>query len=172
MRTDVIMGQSTVAQEIYEDLDSEGIQPSMMVNTVGGGGLISGVGLYSKFVSPECQIFGVEPKGANSLYISMANQGLTSVQDLDTFVDGASVRTMGQKNYEICVENNIVDEVVCVDNEVLCDLHRILAVHGTFRKYAVICWICTRTKGTYWSQQGMLRGIRYCLHLQSVLGSV
>mmetsp|Transcript_19605 Transcript_19605/g.17362 ORF Transcript_19605/g.17362 Transcript_19605/m.17362 type:complete len:477 (+) Transcript_19605:49-1479(+) len=113
---DVIMGQSTVAQEIYEDLE----KPDMILNTVGGGGLISGVGLYSKFVNPEGMIIGVEPANANSLTLSMINKRITSVRNLDTFVDGASVITCGTRNYEICVENGIVDDVFCVNNEEIC----------------------------------------------------
>ena len=114
---DVIMGQSTVAQEIYEDLD----KPDIILNTVGGGGLISGVGLYSKFVNPEGLVIGVEPANANSLTLSMINKRITSVRNLDTFVDGASVITCGTKNYEICVENGVVDDVFCVTNEEICD---------------------------------------------------
>eukprot|EP00484_Ammonia_sp_Unknown_P000574 CAMPEP_0197021036 /NCGR_PEP_ID=MMETSP1384-20130603/1928_1 /TAXON_ID=29189 /ORGANISM="Ammonia sp." /LENGTH=437 /DNA_ID=CAMNT_0042448783 /DNA_START=33 /DNA_END=1343 /DNA_ORIENTATION=- len=113
---DVIMGQSTVAQEIYEDL----AKPDIIMNTVGGGGLISGVGLYSKFVNPECQIFGVEPNNANSLTLSMINKRITPVRNLDTFVDGASVIKCGVRNYEICVEHGIVDDVFCVSNEEIC----------------------------------------------------
>ena len=113
---DVIMGQSTVAQEIYEDIEN----PDIIISTVGGGGLISGVGLYSKYKRPECKIFGVEPNNANSLNLSMINKRLTSVQNLDTFVDGASVITMGDINYDNCVENGIVDDVFCVSNEEIC----------------------------------------------------
>ena len=113
---DVIMGQSTVGQEIYDDLDN----PDIILNTVGGGGLISGVGLYSKFIKPDCAIFGVEPTNANSLTLSMINKRITNVRNLDTFVDGASVITCGTKNYEICVENNIVDDIFCVTNEEIC----------------------------------------------------
>ena len=43
---DVILGQSTVAQEIYTDLT-----PNYIFSCVGGGGLISGVGSYSKFIN-------------------------------------------------------------------------------------------------------------------------
>eukprot|EP01083_Nonionella_stella_P036220 98847_1 len=113
---DVIMGQSTIAQEIYSDLE----RPDMIINTVGGGGLVSGVGLYSKHMNPKCKIFGVEPSNANSLTLSMINKRLTSVRNLDTFVDGASVITMGNKCYEICVDHGIVDDVFCVSNEEIC----------------------------------------------------
>ena len=80
---DVILKQSSVAK------------PDIISNTVGGGRLISGVGLYSKFVDPAEIIIEVEPTNANSLPLSMINPRITSVRTLDTFVDGASVITCG-----------------------------------------------------------------------------
>ena len=50
MTCDVILGHSTVAQEIYNKLN-----PDYIFSCVGGGGLISGVGSYSKFINPSCR---------------------------------------------------------------------------------------------------------------------
>lgn len=38
---------------------------------VGGGGLIAGIGAYIKRLRPEVKIIGVEPYGANALYLSL-----------------------------------------------------------------------------------------------------
>ena len=46
---DVIIGQSTIAYEIYED-----IKPDIIICPIGGGGLISGIGQYSKIINKKC----------------------------------------------------------------------------------------------------------------------
>ena len=111
---DVILGQSTVAQEIYSDLT-----PNYIFSCVGGGGLISGVGSYSKFINPDCKIIGVEPTNANSLELSLNNKKITSVKNVDTFVDGAAVKQVGDKCFDIC--SNVVDKVINVNNGKICN---------------------------------------------------
>ena len=111
---DVILGQSTVAQEIYSELT-----PNYIFSCVGGGGLISGVGSYSKFINPNCNIIGVEPTNANSLELSLNNKKITSVENVDTFVDGAAVKQVGDKCFNIC--NDVVDKVINVNNGKICN---------------------------------------------------
>lgn len=110
---DVILGQSTVAQEIYEI-----IQPEYITVPVGGGGLISGVSTYSKMVDPVCNIIGVEPENANSMGLSLHNKSITKVNNLDTFVDGASVETVGDKCFSI--SENMIDKTISIHNGHLC----------------------------------------------------
>ena len=66
---DVISGQGTIGVEMInqmKDLD-------VVFITVGGGGLISGIGSYSKFKNKNCKIIGIEPQNANSLDLSLKN---------------------------------------------------------------------------------------------------
>jgi len=109
---DVIIGQGTVAMEIYEE-----IKPDAIICPVGGGGLISGCGLFSKYINKECKIFGVEPENADSLNQSLLNNNITPIDKLDTFVDGASVRTTGKYTFEAC--KKFVDEMFIISNNML-----------------------------------------------------
>jgi len=106
---DVIIGQGTIATEIYEE-----IKPDIIVCPIGGGGLISGIGLYSKSVDKNCMIFGVEPECADSMKQSILNNKITTISKLDTFVDGASVKTAGKITFEICKE--VVDNIFTISN--------------------------------------------------------
>jgi len=110
---DVIIGNGTVATEIYED-----INPDAIICPVGGGGFISGVGLFSKNMNKDCMIVGVEPENADSMKQSLLNNKITTISNLNTFVDGASVKTVGKQNFEICKE--VVDDMFTVSNEMLC----------------------------------------------------
>ena len=109
---DVIIGQGTIGTEIYQD-----IKPDIIILPIGGGGLISGVGSYSKLINKDCLILGVEPENADSMNRSLKNNEITTVHDIDTFVDGASVKTAGKTTFEIC--KNVVDNTFVVDNNKL-----------------------------------------------------
>ena len=110
---DVILGQSTIAQEIYEN-----IQPEYIIVPIGGGGLISGVGSYSKMCNPNGTLIGVEPENANSMQLSLHNSLATKVRNLDTFVDGASVEIVGDKCFSI--SEKLIDKMVTINNGHLC----------------------------------------------------
>ena len=65
---DIIVGQGTISLEIYED-----VKPDVIICSIGGGGLISGVGTCSKLINSNCLIYGVEPENANSMKLSLQN---------------------------------------------------------------------------------------------------
>ena len=107
---DIINGQSTISYEIYND-----ITPDFIIVPVGGGGLISGIAQYSKLINPKCKIIGVEPENANSLEKSIKNNNPTFINNVNTFVDGASVPMIGNKPFEICKNN--IDNVYSISNQ-------------------------------------------------------
>jgi len=111
---DVIMGQSTIAYEIYQDLD-----PDVILCPVGGGGLISGITQYSKNHDENVDIIGVEPEKANSLTQALKNEKPIYINNIDKFVDGASVSIIGNNNYNI-LKNNI-NTTICINNGKLCN---------------------------------------------------
>lgn len=60
-------GQGTVAVEILEQADQQGIAFDQILIPVGGGGLIAGVSTYLKDQAPEIKLIGVEASGARSM---------------------------------------------------------------------------------------------------------
>ena len=106
----VINGQATIGYEIYED-----IKPDIILCCVGGGGLISGISLYSKSIDDNVEIYGIESEGAASLQTSLKMGKNIKLDSIDTFVDGASVAKIGDLNFEIC--NKYVEDVFTVSNE-------------------------------------------------------
>ena len=71
-----------------------------------GGGLISGIYTYKKEFNKNYTVYGVEPGGAASMSESLKQGRLTKLDTIDTFVDGASVKQVGDLTYQICKENN------------------------------------------------------------------
>lgn len=110
---DVISGQGTVAVEIFEAAQQEGIKIDLLLAAVGGGGLISGVSVYAKHVSPETKIIGVEASGARSMQAAFDHAGPIKLETIDKFADGIAVQKVGQLTYQIAKEN--VDELVNTD---------------------------------------------------------
>jgi threonine dehydratase len=95
---DVIAGQGTVIREIVEQLDHA---PDLVVIPVGGGGLLAGCLAWLARYHPVTAVLAVEPAGAASLAAAMAAGHPVTLDDLDTFVDGASVRRVGAEPMSI-----------------------------------------------------------------------
>lgn len=95
----VIAGQGTVALEILETA-TEPID--YLFVPIGGGGLAAGVCTVFKALSPSTKIIGVEPEGAPSMFTSIKNGEITTLEHIDKFVDGAAVKRVGNLNFEIC----------------------------------------------------------------------
>ncbi|WP_175639569.1 threonine ammonia-lyase IlvA [Metabacillus schmidteae] len=113
--TDVIAGQGTVAVEILNDVD---VEIDFVLASVGGGGLISGIGTYFNAISPTTKVIGVEPAGAPALYQSRVENKVVSLDKIDKFVDGAAVKKVGDKTFLIC--NDVVEDVLLVPEGKIC----------------------------------------------------
>lgn len=110
-----IEGQGTVGLEILEDCD----RPiDYVFVAVGGGGLISGLGSYFKQISPNTKIIGVEPAGAPAMYQSLQEGHVVKLDRIDSFVDGAAVKEVGDKTFAIAQE--VVDEMLLVPEGKVC----------------------------------------------------
>jgi threonine dehydratase len=93
-----IAGQGTVGAEIVAQLDHA---PDVVVVPVGGGGLLAGVGGFLAARHPQVRIVGVEPAGAASMTAALAAGGPVALPELDTFVDGAAVRRVGDVSFPL-----------------------------------------------------------------------
>lgn len=111
----IMEGQGTVGLEILEDC-SEHIDYIFV--GIGGGGLISGLGSYFKHISPETKIIGVEPKGAPAMYESLQKNEIVYLEHIDSFVDGAAVKQVGDLSFKIAQQ--IIDDMVLVDEGKTC----------------------------------------------------
>jgi len=112
----VISGQGTVGKEIYEQLGGENL--GYFFCPIGGGGLVSGAGTYLKTKLPHMKLIGVEPEGAAGMYYSVCKGKVTSLPILDTFVDGAAVKTVGEKTFNIA--KNLIDKFALIANGAVC----------------------------------------------------
>jgi len=111
----VIAGQGTVGLEILESFK----EPIDYVFVpIGGGGLASGLSEVFRHLSPNTKIIGVEPKGAPSMKTSIEENKNTALKTIDKFVDGAAVKQVGDKTFEICRYN--LEDIILVPEGKVC----------------------------------------------------
>ena len=116
---DIIAGQATVGVEILEDLPNfTDAQLDYVFLPIGGGGLSAGVGAYFKLKTPNIKIIGIEPEGAPSMQAAMQAGYPIELKNIDKFVDGASVKRVGDYTFAIC--KNVLDQVHLVPEGKIC----------------------------------------------------
>jgi threonine dehydratase len=110
----IIEGQATVGVEILEDL----AHIDYLFMPVGGGGLCAGVGAYFKTVSPATKLVGVEPEGAPSMTAALEAGHPVVLDNIERFVDGASVKRVGDLTFAIC--KDVLDDMQLVPEGKVC----------------------------------------------------
>lgn len=91
------LGSATIGTEIVEDIP----ELDMMIVPVGGGGLISGISAAIKQARPDCEIFGVEPFGADSMFQSFKQSHPVALEKIDTIADSLSAPMALPYSYSI-----------------------------------------------------------------------
>jgi threonine dehydratase len=121
---DVMAGQGTVGLEILEDLP--GVDTVLV--PVGGGGLISGVSVAVKALSPGIRVVGVEPELAGDLAEGF-RRGERVVWDTAltsrTIADGVRLPAVGELAWRHIAE--LVDDVVTVSEQSIIEAMALLA---------------------------------------------
>jgi threonine dehydratase len=112
---DVIAGQGTIGMEI---LRQSGGELDAVFVPVGGGGLISGVAVYIKYLYPRIKIIGVEPEDADAMYQSLQAGRRITLERVGIFADGVAVKRVGEETFALARTN--VDEIVRVNTDETC----------------------------------------------------
>jgi threonine dehydratase len=107
----VIAGQGTIGLELLvqvPDLDA-------VVVPVGGGGLISGVGVALKARRPGVRVIGVQSELLASMLAALESGSPVTLEGAQTLADGIAVKRTGDLTLEHA--RKVVDEVVTVSEE-------------------------------------------------------
>ncbi len=110
----IIEGQGTVGVEILEEQSDV----DFLFVPVGGGGLSAGVGSYFKTYCPKTKIIGLEPEGAPSMFEALKAGHPVKLESIDSFVDGAAVKRVGDVTFSICKE--VLDDMHLVAEGKIC----------------------------------------------------
>ena len=106
---DIVTGQGTIAVELDNQLNNI----DEVIVSVGGGGLISGIGGYLKQVQPKVQMVACSPKNSCVMYESLNAGRILDLPSKQTLSDGtAGGVEEGSITFDICKE--IIDDFVLV----------------------------------------------------------
>jgi threonine dehydratase len=107
----VMAGQGTIALEMLAT------QPDLeqLVVPIGGGGLISGMAVAAKALSPKIQVIGVQSSSYPSMPAALA--GDEAICQGNTIAEGIAVKTAGVLTREVV--RALVDEILLVDENQL-----------------------------------------------------
>lgn len=112
---DVIAGQGTIGMEIHRQHRS---QIDAIFVPVGGGGLISGIAIYTKALFPNIKIIGVEPEDSASMQAALSAGEPVTLEHVGIFADGVAVRRVGDETFRIC--RATVDDIILVNTDETC----------------------------------------------------
>ena len=116
---DVIAGQATVGVEIVDAWP----EVEVIVVPIGGGGLISGIGLWAKAVRPGLRLVGVQPAASPPMYAHLATGATAPMPIAPTLADGVAGNIeRGSITWKMC--RQLVDEIVLADEDEIADAMR------------------------------------------------
>lgn len=118
---DVIAGQGTAAKELFEEV---GPLDRLYV-CMGGGGLTSGSALAARALSPQCEVYGVEPEAGNDGQQSLRAGKIIAIPTPQTIADGAQTQHLG--DYTFAIIRRDVKDVVTVSDAQLVEGMRFFA---------------------------------------------
>ena len=107
-----IIGQSTIAKEICDD-----INPDFIIGTIGGGGMMSGISLHLHHNEINCKTIGAEANTCDAMFQSIKRNKIIEIDVKDNFIDGATVSKVGDLTFEICKKY--------LDNIYVCDVGKV-----------------------------------------------
>ncbi|NQZ25508.1 MAG: threonine ammonia-lyase, biosynthetic [Colwellia sp.] len=111
---EVIIGQGTVAKELLQQLP----HADVVFIPVGGGGLLAGMAVYLKQLSPKTRIIGVEAEDSACLKAALAAGKPVDLEQVGLFADGVAVKRIGEHTFGLI--QAFCDEVITVSTDEIC----------------------------------------------------
>ena len=105
------LGSATLGAELAEqlpDLDA-------IIVAIGGGGLPGGVARATKLISPRCEVFGVEPEGADNMRRSLDAGEPVKMERIATIADSLAPPYSLPYSFALCRDH--LDDVVLVSDD-------------------------------------------------------
>lgn len=109
----IIAGQGTIGLEISERLS----EINKIYITVGGGGLISGIGSWIRYHHPGAEIIGCQPVNSPEMYLSiLSGHVVMAPESLTTLSDG-SAGPLEEDSITFSICQDVIDRFILVSEE-------------------------------------------------------
>lgn len=115
----IIGGQGTIGIEMLETVSN----PNNILATVGGGGLISGIGSYVKKKVPRTQVIGCQPENSPEMSVSVRAGEYREIESKPTLSDGSAGGFEADSiTFDIC--KKVVDDFILISEDEIEDAIR------------------------------------------------
>lgn len=108
----IIAGQATAAKELLEEIPDLDV----VIAPVGGGGLMSGTALWTRYAAPQALALGAEPLEVNDAFRSLQAGQLVENTTTNTIADGLRTN-LGDKTFSVI--RDYVPEILCVEEDAI-----------------------------------------------------
>lgn len=153
----VIRGQATMALEILEDLP----QVDAILGSIGGGGMMSGIGAYTKGYNPSIKIYGSQTIGADAMYQSLKAGHMVKLEKVTSIAESIGARNVVARTFDYV--RKYVDEVFRVtDDDAMEALREILQHDKQLVEPAASCSLAILTTGQVPDIQGKIIVVVLC----------
>jgi threonine dehydratase len=139
---DVMAGQGTIALELAEQLP----QTSLLVASIGGGGLISGIACAAQHCLPQARVAGVETEGADSMYQSLKAGQVVELPSITSIAETLGARRTGATQFEI-VSRHVSEVTVVPDSAAIEALLELLREEKLLVEPAASCALAALLNG-------------------------
>jgi threonine dehydratase len=138
----VMAGQGTIVPELLQQLPA----PDLIVASIGGGGLISGIISATKHFSSATRVVGVETEGADSMFQSWKAGEIIELPAITSIAETLGARKTEATQFEI-VSNHVSDLVTVSDESAICALLEILEAEKLLTEPATSCSVAALIQG-------------------------
>jgi threonine dehydratase len=110
---EIIAGQGTIALELKEQIE----HIDFLFGSIGGGGLMAGMGTVLKSVMPNIKLVAAQATGASSMIKSLQRGEVINGNTVATFADGIKVKNPVPEMYELL--DSIIDEAIHIPDDMI-----------------------------------------------------
>ncbi len=153
----VMAGQATIATELFDQLKNIDV----IIASIGGGGLISGIISAVKHFSPNTRVYGVETQGADSLSCSWKAGKIVELPAITSVAESIGAKRTEQPQFDI-IYNNIEDIAVVSDQSAIASLLELLAEDKILVEPATSCSVAALTGGLIPIKEGERVAVIMC----------
>ncbi len=121
---DVVAGQGSIGIELLDQFDHKPIDNIFI--SLGGGGLVSGIGAVLKTARPETRVWGVSAKNSAALDASIKAGRIVETDHLPTLAD-AVAGGIDDGTITLPLATAVIDELLLCDETSIEDAFRLLA---------------------------------------------
>lgn len=139
---EVIAGQGTIAYELLQEIPDL----DMILVSIGGGGLISGIAQYAKSFNPAIKIYGSQTIGANAMSESLRANKLVDIGSITSVATSLGATSVTAKTLKV-VQDHVENVIVVNDDEAIRDLKDLLDKEKLLVEPAASCNISAILSG-------------------------